>query len=793
MVQLPHTGPESGTQPRGDDETRRVPPANSGSAAAAGRLFGPGSTIGRYRLVELIGEGGFGAVWRAEQMGSLRREVALKLVKPGMDSREIIARVDSERRALALMDHPNIAAVFDAGTTESGQPYFVMELVRGRPVTTYCDDRRLSVRERLELFLPICQAVQHAHQKAILHRDLKPSNILVVEVDGRPVPKVIDFGVAKALAPSPEDLLEASLARSLESMLVGTPQYMSPEQAGCVPDVDTRSDIYALGIILHELLTGSPPLTRTIVRSMTFEAVLAGIRDHDIPAPSSLLTEAGGESSLIAEARNTDPAGLKRAVQGELDWVVLKAVEKDRERRYQNAADFAADVQRYLNHEPVSAGEPGRVYRLRRFVRRHRAGVIAAAAVFCALGGGVSVAAWRYAREMEALGQAIEAREREMAAEAITAAEAERSRQLGDFLLGTLRGINPRVGQGKNTSVLRDVLLQIDERRQAQFADNPIVNAKLACALALGMGSLNSPKESFESFLKALALLKDAGMEESLEAARCYECLARAVVKNRALLGEKVTTEAALKQAADWQHRCLEIRGGFLPADNRDTIHVMLDLGETLVRLGQSEEGMKLIDEGARRAEKIREIGCMARALDRRAGAAKAQHDLVKAEALAKQVLALREAQQAGGAEQRPDAMVEAWGRLRAIYQVQKNLPAAEDAARRVLEFRRMDFGYEPSAPLAVLGTMCELQGESERAMGYYRKALESAALHESRPFPAETLARFVNLALKLGNRADAEKVLREAVTKLQAASRPDLSDLEFATERLGAVSGNLP
>ena len=374
----------------------------------------PGSFIGRYRLIEAIGEGGFGTVWRAEQYEPIHREVALKLIKPGMDSREIIARFEAERQALAMMEHPNIAAVLDAGTTQNGRPYFVMELVKGKPITECADERKLTIRQRLELFIPVCHAVQHAHQKAIIHRDLKPSNILIAEVDGKPVPKVIDFGIAKALGTSPEAALRATIARTLDGMVVGTPQYMSPEQAGSVPDVDTRSDIYTLGVILHELLTGQTPLSREQLRQAAFGEVLRLIREGQTKRPSSLVMPITEAVRLSATERASDPKKLGAALRGDLDWIVLKALEKERERRYDTANDLAEDLRRSLNDEPVSAGPPGVAYQLRKLIRRHKTTFIASAAVLLCLIGGIITTSVALTRETKA---------KEIARESATRAE----------------------------------------------------------------------------------------------------------------------------------------------------------------------------------------------------------------------------------------------------------------------------------------------------------------------------------------------------------------------------------
>jgi tetratricopeptide (TPR) repeat protein/serine/threonine protein kinase len=400
------------------------PGAGSSQALDADGLagLGPGNRLGPYQLLEQLGEGGMGVVYLAEQQEPVRRRVALKVIKPGMDSRQIIARFEAERQALALMDHPHIARVLDAGATEAGRPFFVMELVQGRPITTFCDEHRLSVRQRLELFVPVCQAVQHAHQKGIIHRDLKPSNILVAVHDGRPAPKVIDFGVGKATTTGlPEQTALTGLGT-----VVGTLEYMSPEQAELnVRDIDTRSDIYSLGVLLYELLTGSTPLERRRLREKALDEILRLIRAEEPPRPSLRLSASGERLATISAQRKAEPARLTRQVRGELDWIVMKCLEKDRGRRYETASALGRDVQRYLADEPVEAGPPSAGYKLRKLARKHRTFLTTAAAFVALLVAGTAVSLWQAVRATLAEGEATAARQAE-ARQAQQLAEAQR-------------------------------------------------------------------------------------------------------------------------------------------------------------------------------------------------------------------------------------------------------------------------------------------------------------------------------------------------------------------------------
>jgi len=409
-----------------------------------------GATIGSYKLMEQIGEGGFGLVFVAEQERPIRRKVALKIIKPGMDTRDVIARFEAERQALALMDHPNIARVLDAGTTDSGRPYFVMELVRGIPITEYCDQTQLTPRERLGLFIDVCNAIQHAHLKGIIHRDVKPSNVLITLHDDRPVVKVIDFGVAKALYQS---LTERTIYTRYAQM-IGTPLYMSPEQAQMSGlDIDTRSDIYSLGVLLYELLTGSTPFNKERLAKAAYDELLKIIREEEPPKPSVRLSQSTDTLPSIAAQRKTEPAKLSKMFHGDLDWIAMKALEKDRIRRYETANAFAADVLRYLNDEPVEASPPSTAYRLRKFGRKHRKPVIALAAIMAVLVLGIAGTTWglfRAQRAEQAAGvskqQAVDAlgqttKERDAKESALADVAAQRDQAERELAKGLLRPI----------------------------------------------------------------------------------------------------------------------------------------------------------------------------------------------------------------------------------------------------------------------------------------------------------------------------------------------------------------
>jgi serine/threonine protein kinase/tetratricopeptide (TPR) repeat protein len=449
-----------------------APPADSGDhpppgavAAALESALGavgyetPGTRIGRYKLLQKLGEGGCGVVWMAEQEEPVRRRVALKIIKLGMDTKEVIARFEAERQALAMMDHPNIAKVLDAGATDAGRPYFVMELVRGLKITDYCDQHNLSTSSRLELFSQVCHAVQHAHQKGVIHRDLKPSNILVTLHDGVAVPKVIDFGIAKATQGRLTDL---TLFTAFEQF-IGTPAYMSPEQAEMSGiDIDTRSDVYSLGVLLYELLTGRPPFDPGSLVQAGLDEIRRIIREVEPPRPSTnLSTLADADRLTVARLRGTDPARLSLLLRGDLDWIVMRCLEKDRTRRYETANGLAADILRHLRNEPVAARPPSNVYRLRKLIRRNRLAFAATGAVALAMTMGLAVSTWQAVRATRAEHQA--GLERQKALD-----ERARAEDLLTYMLGDLHAQLAKVGR-------LDVLESAGNKAMAYFTSiNPL-------------------------------------------------------------------------------------------------------------------------------------------------------------------------------------------------------------------------------------------------------------------------------------------------------------------------------
>ncbi len=604
---------ERGERSDNGQESRKESAADSTESDLSGQR------IGRYKLLEKIGEGGFGVVYMAEQLEPVQRKLALKLIKPGMDSRAIIARFEAERQALALMDHPNIARFYDAGIIGAavsnsevaaprspppailyGRPYFVMELVRGTALTEYCDQQQLPTRTRLELFVQVCQAVQHAHQKGIIHRDLKPSNVLVTLRDGQPVPKIIDFGIAKALA---QKLTDKTLFTGF-AQLLGTPAYMSPEQAGLSGlDIDTRSDIYSLGVLLYELLTGVTPFDRPTLAKAALDEIRRLIRETDPPKPSTRVQILGGKATQIARQRQTEPAALQRSLSGDLDWIVMKCLEKDRIRRYETANGLARDVERHLNDEPVTAAAPSKLYCASKFILRNKTAFASASALLLLLVAGVVASAW----------------------EALRAGRAERrARQVASVLTDMLEGIAPSVAHGRDTTLLREILDRSAERIKHDQSADPPVQKELWLVIGGAYSDAGAYAQAEAAYREAVAAARRAFGDRHSEVSKTLVPLAGALWnESKFAEAEAVTREAIsirkerkgdlgpllnnlglylreqgkLEQAATVSREGLQENRRVHGAEHRETLTSLNNLAMVTVDLGNLPEAEKLFRE----------------------------------------------------------------------------------------------------------------------------------------------------------------------------------------------------
>ncbi len=596
-----------------------------------------GGRIGRYKLLQQIGEGGCGVVYMAEQAEPVRRRVALKIIKLGMDTRQVIARFEAERQALALMDHPNIAKVFDAGATETGRPYFVMELVRGIKITDYCDQNNFSTEERLDLFIQVCQAIQHAHQKGVIHRDIKPSNILVADHDGVPVPKIIDFGIAKATTDQP--LTDKTLFTAFEQF-IGTPAYMSPEQAKLSGlDIDTRSDIYSLGVLLYELLTGKTPFDAQELVNSGLEAMRRTIREKEPIRPSTRLgTMLEGELTTTAKHRHTDAPKLVHLLRGDLDWIVMKALEKDRARRYETANGLARDVERYMGDEPVVARPPSKMYRFQKLARRNKLAFAAAGAVAATLVVGLGLATWQFIEKSRAYRLTLLAEQAQERLRLQAQASEKQARAINRFLTEDLLFQATPEQTAREKKVTMEEVLDVATHnldQNAEIAQQPELEATLRLDIGTTYEKLGALGEAERNLRIALKLCRSALGAEHLETLAAKHELAKLLsdqrkdeeserlaheawqgrlrllgAEHRDTLNSQELYEEALAEQAKWREaepiarQILQIRERVLGPNDPATISSLGDLGEMLQLRGANAEAEPYVREALTRLQR---------------------------------------------------------------------------------------------------------------------------------------------------------------------------------------------
>jgi eukaryotic-like serine/threonine-protein kinase len=770
----------------------------------------PGAVIGPYKLLQQIGEGGMGVVFMAEQTEPLKRTVALKIIKPGMDTRQVIARFEAERQALALMDHPNIAKVLDAGTTDSGRPYFVMELVKGVPITKYCDEKHLPLRERLELMLPVCQAVQHAHQKGLIHRDIKPSNVLVAEYDDRAVPKVIDFGVAKATA---QKLTDRTMFTEF-GQVIGTVEYMSPEQAKLNQlDIDTRSDIYSLGVLLYELLTGSTPFGRKRLSEAAFDEMLRIIREEEPPKPSTRLSTTD-ELPNIAANRGSEPLKLNRLVRGELDWVVMKALEKDRNRRYETANGLAQDIGHYLADEAVQACPPSAAYRFHKFARRNRAALATALLVSGALALGTVVSTWQAIRatrsaqlaetarlaEAEQRTEAERQRQQAEANEKKAQSEAAKSQQVAQFLSEMFRGPSPWGQRGYDTKLLLEIMDRAADRIGTGLTEQPDIEADLRNTIGFTYWSIEEFEKSEAMYRRALELNRKTFGDEHPRVANSLTALALTLRDQ----GKRSEAEKLLREALAMQRK-------LLGSEHPDVANTLRDLGLVLGKENRAEaESVEREALAIRRRLYGSENREVADSLNRLAGVlGEGQH--AESEALLREAVAMTRKLTRGS----PDTTLGASLYTLAInLQHQGKLPEAEAAVRESLSMMSKATGNGSSwtaSPLYRLTVILNLEGKTDEleqvfneypipSVGRYRDSLLMAravllrdkgklaeaensfrealairqqTLGDKHPVTTESLKDLIDVLQKEGKLADADLLRREMTVPADATSPP--------------------
>jgi serine/threonine protein kinase len=779
-----YTKAESFLEPHSPGHATGAPPRPDWSEV------GPGSKFGPYTIRERLGGGGMGVVWAAEQREPVARLVALKLIKPGLVTPDILARFRVERQALAVMDHPNIARVLDAGDTATGTPYLAMELVSGIAITEYCDSERLTVRERLRLFAQVCQAIQHIHQKGVIHRDIKPSNVLVTVYDGKPVPKVIDFGVAK-----PVFGLVPGQPATTAFGLIGTPDYMSPEQADGRMTTDTRSDIYSLGVLLYELLTGRTPLGWSPASGEEFTQTLRRVREETPPPPSSRFANPDAGAIAAAELRGAPPHRLGGMLRGELDWVVLRALEKDPDRRYATANDFAADVLRYLNDEPVSARPPSRLYRLRKFVRRNWKPVLVASLLLLTLVGGVVGTTVGLVRAVDARNEAVGARNDEaiqrglaegnarQARDALKAAQtAERTakdaekdtatalRFVGERFVAAPRPKGFDGGLGRDATVREAIdKAEQDLDNDPEIAEHPLVEASLREWLAKAYRSLDEPKRALEHQRKALALFeKHRGPDHS-------DTLGARVGLAHAHLADNQPEKAI----AILDEVVPIARGRFGAADDR-TVSAVNGLAGAYVAIGKRKEAVSLYEEIVKTL-KARNRPNDTLLLAASSNLAQSYFTLgltdKATEALKEQIPLLRAAFGANA-----KGTLDAMHTLAECYRKGRRFADAAPLLEHVLRARRAEFGASHFATRAAGHHLVLVYVGLDRRDDA-RKTLDEAIRAEfsdNPNAPAATLLR-ADLHARFGEYAEAEPLLRDALAN---AEKSDPKGWEAAVAR---------
>ena len=705
-----------------------------------------GDWIGHYKLLQQIGEGGCGVVYMAEQEKPVRRRVALKVIKLGMDTKNVIARFEAERQALALMDHPNIAKVLDAGATDAGRPYFVMELVRGIKITDYCDQNNLSTRQRLDLFIKVCQAIQHAHQKGIIHRDIKPSNILVTINDGVPLPKVIDFGIAKA---TQGKLTDQTVFTAFEQF-IGTPAYMSPEQAEMSSlDIDTRSDIYSLGVLLYELLTGKTPFDAKKLLQAGLDEIRRTIREEEPARPSTRLsTMLAGELTTTAQRRQTEPPKLIHLVRGDLDWIVMKALEKNRARRYETANSFAADIQLHLNNEPVGACPPGNVYKFQKLVRRNKFIFLAAGAVFAALIIGLGVATWMFFQEQQARQQTEAERERAVI-------EAAKSRQVAHFLQDMLQGVGTEKALGRDTAMLQEIMAQTRQRLDNELNGQPEVEAELRRTLADIYLQLGDYPNAETEYRQTLRLEESIPGNDATNVMQSVNALAEIMIRR----GESSEVEPMIREELA---RSQKLFGPVHPAV-ATSLH---DLAEVLWERGDLAGADAMQRQALAQWRQFHDPKDTSIALNDLGLVLVDRGDLSGAEPL------FRESQEILNKMNLPPghpALVMAWNNLALALWYQGDLAGAEAINRKDLEMDRKlyrDGSPDTAAVLNNLAAVLRDRGDFAAAEPLQRESLAMVEKIMGRQDPHVAIARN-NLAILLRRRGAAAGnvgILREAL-----------------------------